>query len=117
MTRRKSQSITGVKYRQRKTMNMSARTRPYLSIVSLQCANRGGRKAKRILEPSSGGIGTMLNTASTKFMIIIEATIGITENGTRSNLAARPKNRAKTKLDNGPAIDTQASPHFPFFKL
>jgi len=42
--------------------------REFLFIHSMTCWNLGGAAAKRILEPSSGGIGIRLKTPNNTFM-------------------------------------------------
>ena len=73
-----------------------------------------GRIEKRILEPSSGGIGMRLNVASTRFIFII---VTITKIGTNTmypagntNRSKSPKIRAMMMFVAGPAKATIASP-------
>jgi hypothetical protein len=96
----------------RKKMKTNTKTRLFLSRV----ARRGelnGKNEKSILEPSRGGIGTKLNTASNIFIRTIIAIIEINDGGTvptgRKRIA-RPKTVAIKRFTAGPAPATIASP-------
>lgn len=91
---------------------------PYLSKRSLVPLKLFGKIEKSIFDPSSGGIGTRLNTAKTRFVIITRTEIyRKLEENTRPNLIKIPKNKAIKRLEAGPARATNASPHLWFFRL
>ncbi len=77
-----------------------------------------GKIADKIRDPSSGGIGTRLNVARTRFVntIISKATIAGPGSPNPKNLIVSPAITASTIFDNGPAKATSASPFFPDFK-
>jgi hypothetical protein len=54
---------------EKKTINTSNRIKEYCSYLKIFEAMDSGRKEKRILEPSSGGMGTRLKIARAKFTI------------------------------------------------
>jgi hypothetical protein len=79
----------------------------------------GGRIAKRIFDPSSGGSGTILNMANIKFMITIytEILMKATDNVPAKERIISPNKIAINKFEAGPAIEIINSPHFLFDTL
>ena len=74
--------------------------------------------ADNIRDPSSGGIGTKLNTAKTRFVktTISRAKTAGFGSPVPKNLITSPATKANTILDKGPAKATNASPFLPDFK-
>ena len=101
-----------------KKTKRNANNKPYLSKILIIYLAFWGSTAERMREPSNGGIGTKLNTAKTKFVktTISRARIAGPGKLLAKNLTISPATRAKTILDNGPAIATKASPFLPDFK-
>lgn len=100
--------------------------KPYGSTLANVSAIFRGRRPRRILLPSRGGIGTKLNTAS---MILIQmlATV-ICKIGTAkkagspvsvrmSSLARSVLSTARIRLDPGPANETQIISRLGFWKF
>ena len=96
---------------------MRTRARLYLSRkFRISCFS--GKRLYKIFDPSNGGIGTRLKTIRAKFTITIDTKISnICELTTRPLLRARPKIRASTRFDAGPASATMSSPHRLLDKL
>lgn len=78
-----------------------------------------GNREKRSFEPSSGGIGIRLNTASVRLMMTMYEAISI--NGVITpcctNLIIHPKMRAMTRFESGPAAAIRNSPERLFLRL
>ena len=69
-------------------------------------------------DPSSGGIGTRLNTAKTRLVktTISRATMAGFGNPVQKNLITSPATSASTIFERGPANATRASPFLPDFR-
>ena len=90
---------------------------PNRSIISMPLRANSGANAYKTRDPSSGGIGIILNIKKPKLTPIANV----------KNCAAKPVNgvpistyipkniNASSKLVNGPAIATSAAPHSPYF--
>ena len=80
-----------------------------------------GKKAKRIWEPSRGGMGTKLKIAKVKFTQTIKEDTALRfkkKTGVEGKiLIKREKIKAKKILAKGPAIATLAESIFWFLKL
>ena len=63
---------------QRKKIYITERMSPFLSITERIC-DVMGKKAKRIFDPSRGGTGERLNTASKMFVRVIRTEIAIND--------------------------------------
>ena len=102
----------------KKKANNTENIRACLSIECITPLRDCGNMADSIREPSSGGIGTKLKVASTKFVktIISRAKIAGFGKFTAKNLIDRPAMTAITILESGPAKATSASPLFPDLK-
>jgi hypothetical protein len=86
----------------------------------LNLSKVGGKKAKSKKEPSKGGIGTKLKRAKVKFTQTIKAKISfkfLKKTVEGKILIKTEKNKAKKKLDKGPAIATLAESFSGFLKL
>ena len=92
------------------------------------CSSCGGMpgSAKRILEPSSGGIGKRLNIPSNRLRNTIIPNIIATGNrgsftaakeDSGMNRKAIPNTRASVKFDAGPANPIRAEPNFGLERL
>lgn len=94
----------------------NSNTHPYASKYTLKSLNCDGSIAKRTFEPSRGGRGTRLKTASNKFAkTIIERK---SENWPGSiNLTMVPNTTAISILEAGPANATMAEPYRILRKL
>lgn len=89
------------------------RKRLLLKRDTLIFSKEGGKTAKRICEPSRGGIGNKLNTPRTML-----SQTKIRKKATSPTLdiskkrKGKPTNKAIKKLEPGPAKPTRAGPHF-----
>jgi hypothetical protein len=90
-------------------------------------ANRAGKIPYRILEPSRGAIGKILNMARARLIFRLKTIMIIIISGTEfgsgmipiavTNLIIRPLIRARIIFDRGPAALIHSMPCFGFFKL
>ena len=69
-----------------------------------------GKMEKRILEPSSGGIGTRLKVAKMRLIKTIRAKAPLSD-GRKPERIKSPRIKAIQKFESGPARATKASPH------
>lgn len=95
---------------------------PYCCKNALRADNLFGMNVNSIQWPSSGGMGIKLNRARIIFILTIKENIkkrpGLKEKKLfGKNLISNPKNKAKTKLEMGPAMATLKEPHFWSLKL
>ena len=102
----------GKKYCQAKKINKRRIMNPDCSRYPLN-RDIDGKKAKRILEPSKGGMGIRLNTARIILIKIIKAATS----GKTPSLRKMAKIIATIMLDNGPAPATIASENLPGRRL
>ena len=90
--------------------------KPCFSSATRNFQKRSGSEANNTFDPSSGGIGTKLNTASTMFAYtIMERRIVKSDVGSRRTRIANAD--ASSIFAIGPAAPTSAGPHFPPRKL
>ncbi len=90
---------------------------PYFSRNIRTVSTERGSIANNTFDPSSGGMGTMLNTAS---MTLINTTETHTESSGSGNGANRTNSEntvAIKRFENGPAAPTNAGPNRGYFKL
>lgn len=67
----KTRNITGATLLHKNIMKKSSNSIPHFSKKFSRSRNLAGRSEKSILDPSSGGIGIKLNTASTRLVMTI----------------------------------------------
>src|SRR3989344_4802357 len=106
---------------QRKKTNIRSTIMEYFSRNTDIPRNLFGKSAESILDPSKGGIGTRLKTASNRFMKTIipenKRNDSLIPPQTDESLTTIPKTSAISKLAMIPAPATNAGPQFLFFKL
>ena len=95
---------------------------PYCLRKFLRLKNLSDKKLNNIQEPSSGGIGIRLKTASQILIEIIKLNVIKTPGLVRRkalgiNLKSVPKIIASKMFDAGPATETFISPYFLSLKL
>ena len=101
-------------------MNIIKKTIEYCSIIETIDWKDRGNNGYKILDPSSGGIGTRLNIARTKFTNTIIETIEVNPSGIVVpivNRKIKPKKIAMARLASIPAAATAMLPHFLSDKL
>lgn len=98
-------------------MKIKRRKKPYCCKNVSTLRHWYGRSANNTFEPSSGGIGTKLNTASTRFIKTISEKISMkfcamSEFPPNANVSrmSTPNTSATTILESGPAAPTNAGP-------
>ena len=97
-----------------KITTKSIKKNPAASINLLYFAANSGKRAKSTFDPSSGGIGIILNTANTTLITVIAKKISTNadENDkTPEKRTSNPNTSARRMFETGPASATIASPH------
>ena len=120
--RRKNHSMGIVRNRNRKNMKKRRIKRPYWRRNCRTTSRERGRKSNKTWEPSSGGIGSRLKMARTKFSSTIcpKSSISageISASGAPKKRSKSPKKMAMARFAPGPAKLTLAEPYFLSRKL
>ena len=117
----KKNAITGSKICEKAKIKIIKIIKPKRSREISMFRQLAGKIAKRIFEPSKGGMGTRLKIPKIRFIKTISVARSKNGAGKNANDALlriiNPKIIAITKLETGPAAARRAGPHFWFLKL
>ena len=90
---------------------------PKLPMERNTFASFSGKRSAKIFDPSSGGIGSKLKIARSKFSSTIFIRNISSSDARGRNRMRKPKKTAIRIFVNGPASDTRARSFLPSFKL
>tara|TARA_Y100000310_G_scaffold297074_1_gene329835 strand:+ start:621 stop:1244 length:624 start_codon:yes stop_codon:yes gene_type:complete len=114
MRRKRKLTRREIKPKKKKIKNKRTK-RPYWCRITRKRSKERGKKVNKMCEPSSGGMGKRLNTASKMFRKTMKLNMNTRDSFKTPrgrNRRANPKARAMARLEPGPAKLTKADPYF-----